>query len=71
MLTEDIAQKLSADGLHAVVMCTDACQSLTRMSLQKTIQHLSVDLLSNSLFIIDLIQPRMTVFSSVTGEALL
>lgn len=64
-LNEEIAMKLSKDGLHAVVICTDTSQVLCRSNLTDTIKHLGFDLLCGSLFILNLVKPLPAVFASL------
>ncbi len=64
-LNEEIARKLYLNGLHAVVLCTDASKSLTRSNVQETLKHLDFDLISNSMFILNLIHPLPTIFPTV------
>nr|CAG4637117.1 EOG090X0867 [Ceriodaphnia reticulata] len=64
-LNEDIARKLCRYGLHAVVLCTDASKSLTRSNIQDNLKHLDFDLISNSMFILNLIHPLPAIFPTV------
>lgn len=64
-LNEEIAKRLSKDGLHAVVLCTDASKTLTKSYIQETLKHLDFDLLSSSLFILNFINPLPATFPSV------
>ena len=64
-LNEDIAQKLCRDGLHAVVLCTDASKPLTLSNIKETLKHLDFDLISNSMFILNLIHPVPAILPSV------
>ena len=64
-LTEEIAQKLSKLGLHAVVVCTDAAKSLTTAGVKDTLKHLDFDLISFSLFILNIVRPKPEVFPTV------
>lgn len=64
-LNEEIARKLSKDGLHAVVLCTDASKSQMRSNLEETLSHLEFSLVSTSAFILNIIHPLPTIFSSV------
>lgn len=64
-VNEQIAQKLFLHGLHSVVLCTDASKSLTRASTAETIRHLHFDLISSSMFVINIINPRSLIFPTV------
>lgn len=64
-LNEDISLRLLNDGLHAVIICTDASLALSRPSAEEALKHLGFDLLSGSIFIINLIKPRPAVFPTV------
>lgn len=64
-LNEEIAQKLSKFGLHAVVVCTDASKSLTTASVKETLKHLTFDLISSSLFLLNISRPKPEVFPTV------
>ncbi|KAI9552149.1 hypothetical protein GHT06_022486 [Daphnia sinensis] len=64
-LNKEIALNLRETGLHGVVLCADASKSTTIPSIQETLKYLDFDLISTSLFIVNLVQPSLSVFSSV------
>ena len=64
-LNEEIARKLSRLGLHAAVVCTDASKSLTTAGVKETLKHLAFDLISSSLFILNVSQPKPQLFPTV------
>lgn len=64
-LNEDIARKLSKLGLHAVVVCTDASKSLTTAAMKETLKHLTFDLISSSLFLLNISRPKPELFPTV------
>ena len=65
-LTEDITQRLAPNGLHAVIMCTDASQPLTKTSMKETLKHLDFDLISTALFVLNIVRPKPEIFSTVS-----
>jgi len=64
-LNEEIARKLSPDGLHAAVIVGDASTSTTNVVISETIKHLDVDLFSLFLSVVNLIRPAGIVYDTV------
>nr|CAH0100208.1 unnamed protein product [Daphnia galeata] len=64
-LNEEIASKLRSDGLHAVVLCTDASKLMMKSNIQETLKYLDFDIISTSMFIVNLIHPVAAIFPTV------
>ena len=47
------------------MLCIDSSQSLTRSNTLETLKHLHFELISSSLFILNIIQPRGQIFPTV------
>ncbi len=64
-LTEEIALKLSSTGLHATVLCTDPSNAMTKSHVQETLRYLDLDLISTSMFILNLVHPLPVIHPTV------
>ena len=67
-LNEEIARKLSKDGLHAVLICSDPSKTMTASSIKETLRHLDFDLISLSLFCINVIRPSSITYEIVSEQ---
>lgn len=64
-LTEEIALKLCSTGLHAVVLCTDSSNAMTKPNVEETLRYLDFDIISTSIFILNLIHPVPAIHPTV------
>ena len=64
-LNEEIALKLSSTGLHAAVLCTDPSNAMTKSHVQETLRYLDFDIISTSMFILNLVHPLPVIHPTV------
>lgn len=66
-LNEDIAQRLHDNGVHGIVLCTNASKSTTKTNIPEILKYLDFDLASTSLYILNIVQPSPAISSSVAN----